>query len=217
MSSGLRDDARKKLLGQILRDMKAVHEGQIQGALQIQKRDGGRIGEILVKNGDITDAQLMLALGRQGGMEVVDLSNFEPQPEAIAKVDEAIARPFQFVPVSFDGKVLVVAMGDPINKGALDDIRFTANCDVQGVMADSEQVQAAIEKGYGKEEQVMATILREIEEGAATPVGQRRGGSNVTDLADAEEMANSAPVRKLLNYILYQAIRDRASVENFHH
>ena len=66
MSSGLREDARKKLLGQILKDMKAVHEGQIQSALQIQKKDGGRIGEILVKNGDITDAQLMLALYRSG-------------------------------------------------------------------------------------------------------------------------------------------------------
>ncbi|MFB3066087.1 MAG: GspE/PulE family protein [Planctomycetota bacterium] len=211
MSSGLREGARKKLLGQVLRDMKAVHEGQIQAALQIQKREGGRIGQILVKQGDITEAQLMLALGRQGGMEVLDLSSFEPQPAAVAKVDEAIARPFQFVPVSFDGKVLVVAMGDPINKGALDDIRFTANCEVKGVVADSEHVRVAIEKAYGKEEQVMATILKEIEEGATTPVTQRRSGGEVTDLADAEEMANSAPVRKLLNYILYQAIRDRAS------
>jgi type IV pilus assembly protein PilB len=209
-----RQARQKKLLGQILRDMKVVHEGQIQEALQVQKKEGGRIGQILIRLGHVTEAQLMLSLGRQAGLEVVDLSQFEPQPEAIGKVDEAIARPFQFVPVTFDGKSLVVAMGDPVNKGALDDIRFTANCDVQGVVADPDQVQAAIEKAYGKEEQVMSGILKEIEQEAAAPVGRRRegaGAGGITDLADAEEMANSAPVRKLLNYILYQAIRDRAS------
>jgi type IV pilus assembly protein PilB len=208
---------RKKLLGQILKEMRLLHEGQIQEALQTQKRDGGQIGQILVKLGHINDSQLMLALGRQSGMEVLDLREFTPQADAVSKVDETIARPFQFVPVSFDGKVLTVAMADPMNKSALDDIRFTVNCDVQGVVADADQIAAAIEKAYGKEEAVLATILREIEEEAAQPAkaGQRRaagtGVGAVVDLADAEEMANSAPVRKLLNYILYQAIRDRAS------
>ncbi|MFQ5843453.1 MAG: GspE/PulE family protein [Planctomycetota bacterium] len=206
-----RQARQKKLLGQILKDMKVIHEGQVQEALQAQKREGGRIGQILIKLGHITEAQLMLALGRQAGMEVVDLSAFEVQPEAVRKVDEAIARPFQFVPVRFDGTTLVVAMADPVNKGALDDVRFTANCEVRGVVADPEQVQAAIEQAYGKEEQVMSSILKEIEEQEAAPAGTRRAGAGVTDLADAEEMANSAPVRKLLNYILYQAIRDRAS------
>jgi type IV pilus assembly protein PilB len=208
---------RKKLLGQVLKEMKLIHEGQVQEALQVQKKEGGQIGQILVRQGHVTDAQLMLALGRQSGLEVLDLKEFEPQSDAIEKVDESIARPFQFVPVTFDGKTLVVAMADPMNKSALDDIRFTANCDVKGVVADGDQIAAAIEKAYGKEENVMATILQEIEEGGLTPAPtakkRRTGltGAQVTDLEDAEEMANSAPVRKLLNYILYQAIRDRAS------
>jgi len=210
-----RHEVRKKLLGQVLKEMRVIHEGQIQAALQQQKAEGGKIGEILIRAGEITEAQLMLALGKQSGLEVVDLSEFQPQPEAIAKVDEAIARPFQFVPISFDGKKLVVAMADPMNKSALDDVRFTANCDVEGVVADSDQVAAAIDKAYGSEKQVMATILKEIEEGGITgaPAARkiRKAGQDVTDLEDAEEMANSAPVRKLLNYILYQAIRDRAS------
>jgi type IV pilus assembly protein PilB len=208
---------RKKLLGQILKEMKIIHEGQVQEALQAQKKEGGQIGQILVRTGYITEAQLMLALGRQSGMEVVDLSEFTPQPEATEKVDEAIARPFSFVPLTFDGKLLTVAMADPMNKSALDDVRFTANCDVKGVVADADQIAKAIEKAYGKEEAVMSTILREIEEGVESPAPTKsrqeavgRGGV-VTDLADAEQMANSAPVRKLLNFILYQAIRDRAS------
>jgi type IV pilus assembly protein PilB len=204
---------RKKMLGQILKEMKIVHEGQIQEALQIQKSDGGKIGEILVRREHITESQLMLALGTQSGLEVIDLTQFPPQAEAIEKVDEAIARPFQFLPVMFDGKTLTVAMADPMNKSALDDVRFTANCEVVGVVADSEQIAAAIDKAYGAEEQVMSTILKEIEEGGLTGAkgAARRSGSGVTDLEDVEEMANAAPVRKLLNYILYQAIRDRAS------
>ncbi len=203
---------RKKLLGQVLKEMRLLHEGQVQEALQVQKRDGGQIGQIFVRAGHITESQLMLALGRQSGLEMVDLSSFQPQKAAIEKVDEAIARPFQFVPLSFDGKTLTVAMADPMNKSALDDIRFTANCDVVGVVAESSQVAAALDKAYGKEEQVMASILKEIEQGVtASSAPVRRSGAGVTDLADAEAMANSAPVRKLLNYILYQAIRDRAS------
>jgi len=206
---------RKKLLGQILKEMKILHEGQVQEAVQVQKRDGGQIGQILVTLGHITQPQLMLALGRQSGMEVADLRAFKPQPEAVAKVDEAIARPFLFVPLSFDGKLLVVAMADPMNKTALDDIRFTANCEVKGVVADLDQIEKAIELAYGKEEQVMATILKEIEDAATAPAvrkpGMKRSGKDITDLEDAEAMANSAPVRKLLNYILYQAIRDRAA------
>jgi len=205
---------RKKLIGQVLKEMKLLHEGQVQEALQIQKKEGGQIGQIFVKLGHVTPSQLMLALGRQSGMETADLSAFAPQPEAVAKIDETIARPFQFVPLSFDGKTLVVAMADPASKSALDEVRFMANCDVKGVIADSAQVAAAIQKAYGKEENVMASILKEIEEEAKAPKAKRKPSGprgEVTDLEDAEAMANSAPVRKLLNYILYQAIRDRAS------
>ena len=205
---------RKKMLGQILKEMKILHEGQVQEALMAQKKEGGQIGQVLLRLGHITESQLMMALGKQSGLEVVDLSQLEPQADAIAKVDEAIARPFQFLPILFDGKTLTVAMADPMNKSALDDIRFTANCEVKGVVADGEQIARAINKAYGSEEQVMSTILKEIEEGGLTGgarTGQRRSGAGVTDLEDVEEMANAAPVRKLLNYILYQAIRDRAS------
>jgi type IV pilus assembly protein PilB len=207
--------ARKKMLGQILKEMKVIHEGQVQEALMAQKKEGGQIGQVLIRLGHITESQLMMALGKQSGLEVVDLEQLEPQEDAIGKVDEAIARPFQFLPILFDGKTLTVAMADPMNKSALDDIRFTANCEVKGVVADSELIAKAIDKAYGSEEQVMSTILKEIEEegltGAAKKTGQRRSGAGVTDLEDMEEMANAAPVRKLLNYILYQAIRDRAS------
>jgi len=208
---------RKKLLGQVLKEMRLVHEGQIQEALGIQKEEGGRIGQALIKIGAITEGQLMVALGKQAGLEVIDLKAFEPQKDAVSKVDESYARPFQLVPVSFDGTTLVVAMADAMNKGALDDIRFTANCDVKGVVAEPSQIASAIEKAYGKEENVMASILKEIEEGGIIPAKGAKprrtgaGGSTVTDLEDVEEMANAAPVRKLLNYILYQAIRDRAS------
>ena len=124
MGAADRFGARKKLIGQVLKEMRLLHEGQVQEALQAQKREGGQIGQILIRAGHITEAQLALALGRQSGMEVVNLSEITPQPEAVEKVDEALARPFGFVPLTFDGTTLTVAMADPNNKSALDDIRF---------------------------------------------------------------------------------------------
>ena len=81
---------RKKLLGQVLKEMKVIHEGQVQEALGVQKKEGGQIGQILVRLGHITEGQLSLALGRQSGMEVVDLNQLQPQKEAVEKVDEAL-------------------------------------------------------------------------------------------------------------------------------
>ena len=99
---------------------------------------------------------------------------------AVEKVDESIARPFQFAPVSFDGKVLTVAMADPMNKSALDDVRFTANCEVKGVVVDPEQVTAFIEKAYGAEENVMASIRRRSRRAASrrhAPSSRPRSGA----------------------------------------
>ena len=82
MAAPTRHSVRKKLLGQIFKDMRILHEGQIQEALQTQKKDGGQIGQILVRLGHIDQSQLQMALGTQSGMEVVDLSSMEPQADA---------------------------------------------------------------------------------------------------------------------------------------
>ncbi len=200
---------RRKLLGQVLKEMRRVNEGQIQEALAVQRERGGPIGRILVEMRLITDADLVEALGRQAGMEVIDLEAIEIAAEVIAKVDATTANLLRIVPIREENGVLIVAMADPLNVSALDDLRFTLGGEVKGAVSSEAVVTKAIERYYGKDigsaRELFAEAEREIG-GAA-----RRAGTGPIDLADREAMARSAPMVKLLNYILFQAIRDTAS------
>src|SRR5690606_3339194 len=196
--------AGRPLLGQVLKDLGFVHEGQIQEALQIQRERGGRIGEILLELGDVQPAELARALAAQAGLGYVDLATVAPQPAAIERVDAGSARAFGVLPMSLDGGVLTVAIADPLNSSVLDDIGFSTGLEVKGVLGDEAAIKALLdehdrdERGAGKAklEQLVADLARE--------------GSKL-DLEDKAAMAAAAPVVKLLNYILYQAIRDKAS------
>jgi len=196
--------AAHRLLGQILKDHGAVHEGMVQEALVQQREKGGRIGEILMELGHIGKGDLAKALAEQAGLTFVDLSAQQPQPEALAKVDLATARAFSALPVALAGKVLTVAIADPVNLSMLADLAFTTGCEVKGVIADESLIAQGLEKHYredaGDAKLRMKQLVQEL---------QQQGGK--IDLEDKTAMAAAAPVVKLLNYILYQAIRDKAS------
>jgi type IV pilus assembly protein PilB len=197
----------KKLLGQILKEMKVAHEGMIQEALAVQKKEGGQIGRILVKLKHIDEATLIAALGRQAGFETVDLSTVTYTPELVESVDPNTARIFGVVPYRREDGRLTVAIHNPQNVTVLDDLRFLTGGDVLGVLASEAQVKEILDRHYGQSGSGIAGLVEEAI--SESPTKSRRDGP--VDLADAEAMANSAPVIKLLQYILFQAIRDRAS------
>ena len=196
--------APRRLLGQILKELGLIHEGIVQEALQVQREKGGRIGEILVELGHIGPGDLMRALASQAGIGFHDLAAAPPQAEALAKVDIATARAFSAVPVSLRGKVLEVAVADASAVAMLQDLAFTTGCEIKGVLADAAQLQQALDKHYREDaadgKQRLKELVQEL---------QQQGGK--IDLEDKAAMAAAAPVVKLLNYILYQAIRDKAS------
>jgi type IV pilus assembly protein PilB len=196
--------APRRLLGQILKELGCVHEGMIQEALSVQRDKGGRIGTILIELGHIQNADRARALASQAGLPFWDLAAEPPQQDAIAKVDLATARAFGIVPVRLAGKVLTVAIADPANAAMLGDLGFTSGCEIQGAVADGALIATALERHYredaGDARQRMAQLVNEL---------SQQGGK--IDLEDKAAMAQAAPVVKLLNYILYQAIRDKAS------
>jgi type IV pilus assembly protein PilB len=199
---------RKKLLGQVLKELGACHEGMIQEALSIQREKGGQIGQILIGKGHIDETTLLKALGVQAGMEVVELTGATVDPAAVKKIDYSMASMFGIFPFRFnEAGALVVAMGNPMNQAVLDDVRFMANCDVVGAVADEAEIKAALEKHYEHKEAAAARKEREDTTDADAPAIS----SGPTDLSDAESMARSAPVIKLLNHILAQAIQDQAA------
>ena len=205
---------RKKLLGRILKDMDRVTESQIQEALAIQKERGGAIGDILVELGYIQAEDLSLALARQSGMEVVNLDTMEiPQP-VISRLSSAIAHAYRVVPIGFEGNTLTVALADPTHLKTLDDLRFLLDCEIQGAVSNEQSVARALDTHYSTQEDI-EEILQELSESWDDSEPYELRHSESIDLDSLEEMANTAPVRKLLNLVLLQAIQDRASDIHF--
>jgi type IV pilus assembly protein PilB len=196
--------APRRLIGQILKEFGLIHEGMVQEALSVQRDKGGRLGEILIAMKCIEPADLAKALASQAGLAFHDLAAVPPSTDAVAKVDLATARAFGVLPVSLQGKVLKVAISDPANVGMLADLGFTSGCEIVGVIAEGSLIAQGLDRYYkedaGESKQRMHQLVQELQE---------QGGK--IDLEDKAAMAASAPVVKLLNYILYQAIRDKAS------
>ncbi len=191
---------RKKLLGQILKEMRLVHEGQIQEALSRQREEGGQIGRILVEMGHLSEGDLKMGLARQMGLASVDLDGVVPPEALVHAMDAATANIFRVVPFAKDGGVVKVALTDPTNLGCLDDLRFMLGADVEAYIATEEQVTKLIETHFQERQESMDSLIDELEDAAAS-----------SNIDDQESLAKSTPVVKLLNYVLFMAIRDQAS------
>ncbi|HUS57432.1 MAG TPA: ATPase, T2SS/T4P/T4SS family [Planctomycetota bacterium] len=202
----------RKLIGQILKEQGFVTERQIQEALKAQRDKGGAIGEVLREMGAVTEDAVVTALGIQSGMETVNLDKLDIPAEVIQKVSVSIASIYKIVPVSFENNVLTVAMAEPHNLDVLDDLRFMLSCEVKGAIASETDVNAALEKYY--ERQSVGDIVKDIsfeDVGLQVDFTHKEGSINI----DIQEQISSAPVVKLLNYILVQAIKDQASDIHF--
>jgi type IV pilus assembly protein PilB len=194
---------KKQLLGQVVKSLGfGVHEGMVQEALGVQKQEGGLIGQIMVRLQMINESQLLLALGKQAGLEVVDLSKTPPDPALVAKVPTEMAEMFGVCPVRMDGDAMIVALANPANVSVLDDLRFILNCELRPAVAEEAQIRAAIKGGGG-------SAKDDVADAAAKALA-----------SEAEDAVNAAPVVKLLNYIILQAVKDKASdihLEPFEH
>jgi type IV pilus assembly protein PilB len=206
--------ADRKKLGQILKEMELIREGQIQEALTVQKEEGGVIGRILVDLGYITDDEVMFALGAQAGMDVVDLDEMDISKEIVEKLQYSVARSLNVIPVAVDGNTLTVAISDPHNVSLFDDLKFMTNMDIQGALASADAITKAIDKFYesGSAAADFTNLYAELGEDGDVELIDEKG---TVDIEKAAAAANAAPVVKLLNLILMQGIKDQASDIHF--
>ncbi|RKY22260.1 MAG: pilus assembly protein PilB [Planctomycetota bacterium] len=194
-----------KRIGEILVQRGECATDDVERALADQAKSGGHVGEILVAMGVVTRGQVTRALGVQAGLEPVDLDALEISDAIAGRMDAATCQLYRAVPIREDGGTLVVALADPLNVNVLQDLSFVVGSEVSATIADEEAVDRALERHWGVGKDVSAGLKAAISE--ATSASQ--GGS--LDLEDREAMAAAAPVVKLLNYVLLQAIRDKAS------
>lgn len=195
---------RKPLLGQILVEQGYILPEQLNLALKEQTATNLRIGETLVKNGWISEKDLAEAISKQANLPFVSLSMFRPMEEAIDAIPENMARRLEAVPLSINenSNKLTVAVSDPFNILALDEIRMITGMDVEIVIATLSDIKRAIETFY--------SIRSTIDEALVEIVEEERGEF---DLSKGEEAVSidDAPVVKLVNTILGQAVDSSAS------
>ena len=199
----------QRRLGQILVDLGYLTEDQLWDILEAQKQSQGEIlGQVAIRMGFVSEAQVTEALAEQWGMPVVNLAETTIPAKALELVPQTMADVYKIVPISLKDNVLTVAMADPQNLGALDDLRSMLGVEVRGAVSNAKDVDAAIARQYAGREESIEDIINKLEEDA--PEGGIK--SRAHDLSpDGDE----APIRKLLNMILLLAIKDQASDIHF--
>ncbi|QDU07281.1 GspE/PulE family protein [Gimesia aquarii] len=194
-------------LGQIMVDLGYISEDQLWDILEEQKQSPGEvIGQVGIRMGLVTEEQVTQALAEQWGMPVVELAETNISPKVLELVPETMASIYKIMPVSLKDDVLTVAMADPQNVAALDDLRNFLGYDVRGAVSNLHDVEEAIARHYSEHEDSIEDVIGTIED----ELGEE-DGKNVYDLSSSEEIADAAPIRKLLNMVMLLAIKDQAS------
>jgi type IV pilus assembly protein PilB len=191
-----------KQLAEILIDMGLVTQEQLDQAQAEQTATGKRLGRILIDMGLVKEQDLVAALANQIGLRFVDLSDAAVDATASALLPEQVARKYRALPIGYEDEKLVVAMADPANLFALDDIRTITGMDVQPVVATAADIEAAIRK-YSHFDESVETVVSEASAAAED------------DVLELERLAQTAvdegPIVKMVNLLITQAIGDRAS------
>jgi type IV pilus assembly protein PilB len=237
-------------LGELLVKAKLINPEQLDQALKNQKEEGGKLGEALVRLGIVSEEDITETLSHQFGVPSINLAHFEIDPGVIKLVPGEVARKYMILPVNKTGATLTIAMGDPTNVFAMDDIKFMTGYKVEPVVASEIALRAAIEKHYGSPrslmlqerakpmgggaakgsslDEVMSTGLTVddmagvslgemnfdeitgMDEGAEVDVVRSAEGEEI-DLESLSKSTESAPIIKVSNLVLIEALKAGAS------
>lgn len=194
--------ARKKRLGQILIEEGAITDGQLFEALTLQKSSGKKLGTVLIEAGFISEDRMLELLKDQLKIEYVNLNHEQIETEAIDALSETIARNHNLIPLRLMGDTIVVALNDPLNIFALEDVSIYTGKQVKAVLAKEEEIKKRIDIYYSKKEAIKAAEIfdKEIHE----------FNYEALDLS-LDDDENSAPIIKIVNSIIEQAINIKAS------
>jgi type IV pilus assembly protein PilB len=206
----------QRKLGQILVDLGYLTEDQLWDVLEEQKQLPGEvIGQVAKGMGLVTEEQITEALAEQWGMPVVSLAETNIPPKVLELVPQTMADIYKIMPISLKDNVLTVAMADPQNVAALDDLRNFLGYDVRGAVSSLSDVEAAIARFYSTrdEDSIEGVIeaLEELEYGTKSLME----GIGPIDIGGEEELSETQPIRKLLNMVMLLAIKDQASDIHF--
>lgn len=182
-----------------------ITKEQLDKALGLQRNQGGNLSKIIVEQGFATEKKLMAGLGEYLGLPPIDLAKIKIPPEIIELIPRSLALFYQAVPISKIGDMLTVAMADPLNILAIDDLKVVTGSNIQPVISNFKDIQQAIDGYYAPTTEIQ-DIIKEV------PISEveieREEEINISELI---EQTDKAPVIRIVNLILYQGVKSKAS------
>ena len=212
MQTAKEESAKRRLMGrptgEVLVDMGLLTQEQVDQAAAEQQVSHQRIGEIALSKGWVTKGDLMQALARRLGCKYLDLAVFRVDPVALELISERDARRYSAIPVSFvDEHTVLVAMADPSNIVAIDDLRILTGFDIEPGLASNEEIVEMLSK--------LRSVGGQLADGLDTKVTAAEEDAAVDDMRDIREQVEAAPVVKLVNGVLARAADEGASDIHF--
>ena len=197
-------------LSEILRKTKAISDTNLRRVQELQKAGGKKTIRVIVDEGMISEKELLLLLSRELGIPVLNLATYKIDANVIRLIPKKIAEQHGIIPISKIGNIITLAMGDPLDVSAMDDVKKITQCSVRPVIVSYRDIQAAIEAQYS-EELKLEEVLENLDENAIEVVDQ----SKTTEENRETYAGDEAPVIKMVNLILQEAIKSRASDIHF--
>ena len=203
-------------IGQIFVDLGFITDEQLEALLEEQQqRPHEMLGQIALSMNFVTDEQLAQALAEQMGMQAISLADVVVPPEVLNYVTEPMANMYRIIPISFRDNTLTIAMCDPQKIQILDELRSFLGYDIRAVVATEFDIKQALDRYYSTTESVESLIDNLANDEELAKAAELAGRAGAFDLTSVEALADSAPVRKLLNMVLLLAIKDHASDLHF--
>ncbi|HSP17053.1 MAG TPA: type IV-A pilus assembly ATPase PilB [Thermoanaerobaculia bacterium] len=198
-------------LGELLTKASLISQEQLKEALKVQKETGGKLGETLIKLGFVSEEDITECLSQQFGVPSINLSHFEIDPSVIKLIPADVARKYNILPVNKTGATITIAMADPTNVFAMDDIKFMTGYNVEPVVASELGIKAAIDSYYGTTSSLeLKKVMEDLQQAEASDLEVLEDEEEL-DVEALAEGAEEAPVVKLCNLILTDAIKRGAS------
>ncbi len=198
-------------LGDLLVKEKVITQEQLEQATKLQKESHTRLASALVKLGFLSDEDVTNFLSRQYGVPAINLSYFEIDPAVVKLIPYETAKRYQILPLSRVGASLTIAMVDPTNVFAMDDIKFMTGFNIEPVVASESSIVEGIDKAYGtSKEEELENVMQSINDAGETDI-EVQNEEQELELRELEKAADEAPIVKLVNLVLTDAVKRGAS------
>jgi type IV pilus assembly protein PilB len=201
----------KKRFGEFLVESGLITEADLTRVLSEQRSRRGKLGETVVALGLATEVEITQALSLQLGIPLIDLKNTPVEPPAIDLIQEKVARKHYIIPVAIDQKELHLAMADPLSFEAFEDVRFASGYTIRPFLATRSDITWAIDQHYHLGTS-LSTIVKDIADERMVEVVQKEAGETESaDLDDLRKKSAAAPVIRMVNLIISEAVELKAS------